>query len=106
LMGLDTEHPMPGRDLSAEPEGLPGRAMMQYEQNYAWMEGEKAVVLRPGKAPTHAVYDRIAKELKPQAPPADAGAMERRALAHVLLPSILYREQDYHLPDDRPAVER
>jgi phosphoglycerol transferase MdoB-like AlkP superfamily enzyme len=105
LMGLDAEHPMPGRDLSAEPESMPGRAMMQYEQNYAWMEGEKAVVLRPDKAPTHAVYDRVAKELKPQAPAADA-AMERRALAHVLLPSILYREQDYHLPDDRPAVER
>jgi phosphoglycerol transferase MdoB-like AlkP superfamily enzyme len=105
LMGLDAEHPMPGRDLSAEPEGLAGRAMMQYEQNYAWMEGEKAVVLRPDKAPTHAVYDRVAKELKPQESAADA-AMERRALAHVLLPSILYREQDYHLPDDRPAAER
>src|SRR5690606_20077117 len=47
LMGIDAEHPMLGRDLSAEPEGLPGRAMMQYEQNYAWMEGGNAVVLRP-----------------------------------------------------------
>jgi len=24
--------------------------------------------------------------------------MEKRALGHVMLPSILYREQDYHLP--------
>ncbi|PKO92608.1 MAG: sulfatase [Betaproteobacteria bacterium HGW-Betaproteobacteria-1] len=106
LMGLDTEHPMTGRDFSAEPEGLPGRAMMQYGENYAWMEGEKVVVLRSGKAPTHAVYDRLTKELNPQEPPADAGVMERRALGHVLLPSILYREQDYHMPGDGPAVER
>ena len=98
LMGIDGEHPMPGRDLSAEPEGLAGRAMMQYEQNYAWMEGERAVVLRPGKAPTHAVYDRSQKKLQPQPAPDDAAAMEKRALGHVMLPSILYREQDYHLP--------
>jgi phosphoglycerol transferase MdoB-like AlkP superfamily enzyme len=106
LMGLDAEHPMTGRDLSAEPESMQGRAMMQYGENYAWMEGEKVVVLRSGKAPTHAVYDRVTKELKPQEPPADAGVMERRALGHVLLPSILYREQDYHMPDDRPTAER
>jgi len=106
LMGVDAEHPMIGRDFSAEPEGLPGRAMMQYAENYAWMEGEKVVVLRPEKTPTHAVYDRVMKELKQHEPPADAGAMERRALGHVLLPSILYREQHYHMPDDRSAVER
>jgi hypothetical protein len=80
--------------------------MMQYGENYAWMEGEKVVVLRSGKAPTHAVYDRLTKELNPQEPSADAGVMERRALGHVLLPSILYREQDYHMPGDGPAVER
>ncbi|MDZ4099869.1 MAG: LTA synthase family protein, partial [Methylophilaceae bacterium] len=97
LMGIDAEHPMLGRDLSAEPEGLPGRAMMQYEQNYAWMEGDQTVVLRPNKAPTHAVYDRKNKELKESSAPSDAEKMEKRALGHVLLPSILYREQDYHM---------
>ncbi|CAG0980078.1 hypothetical protein MTYP_01710 [Methylophilaceae bacterium] len=98
LMGIDADHPMTGRDLSAEPEGLPGRAMMQYEQNYAWMEGDNAVVLRPNKAPAHAMYDKAERKLKPRNPPADAEAMEKRALGHVLLPSILYREQDYHMP--------
>lgn len=106
LMGIDADHPMTGRDLSAEPEGLPGRAMMQYEQNYAWMEGDNAVVLRSNKAPTHAVYDKTDKKLKPQDPPADAGEMEQRALGHVLLPSMLYREQDYHLPTNDLAELR
>jgi phosphoglycerol transferase MdoB-like AlkP superfamily enzyme len=98
LMGIDAEHPMLGRDLSAEPEGLPGRAMMQYEQNFAWMEGDNVVVLRPNKAPTHTIYDRRKKELEQRSPPADAEKLEQRALGHVLLPSILYREHDYHMP--------
>ena len=45
LMGVDARHPMIGRDLSAEPEGLPGRAMMQFEQHYAWMEGNQVGTL-------------------------------------------------------------
>jgi phosphoglycerol transferase MdoB-like AlkP superfamily enzyme len=98
LMGINAEHPMLGRDLSSEPEGLPGRAMMQYEQNFAWMEGNEAVILRPNKAPVHTVYDKTERKLKLENPPSNAGAMEKRALGHVLLPSILYREQDYHMP--------
>jgi hypothetical protein len=74
---------------------------MQYEQNYAWMEGGNAVVLRPNKAPAHAVYDKAEKELKPGNSSADAESIEKRALGHVLLPSILYREQDYHMPQSQ-----
>jgi phosphoglycerol transferase MdoB-like AlkP superfamily enzyme len=43
LLGISAVHPMPGRDLTQEPEGLPGRAMMQYNENYAWMEGNQVV---------------------------------------------------------------
>lgn len=104
LMGLDAEHPMIGRDLSAEPDGLPGRAMMQYEQNYAWIEGDKVVVLRPNKKPAHARYDRLKKLLIPVDDETGDDAMTLRALGHVMLPSYLYREQDYHMPDDPPPV--
>ncbi|HRP98614.1 MAG TPA: LTA synthase family protein [Rhodocyclaceae bacterium] len=96
LMGIDADHPMPGRDLTREPSGLAGRAMMQFEQNYGWMEGDEVVVLRPGKPPTHGRYDFATKRLEVvAAPPPDAEARERRALAHVLLPAWLYREQLY-----------
>lgn len=98
LMGINAQHPMIGRDLSAEPEGLAGRAMMQYQENYAWMEGNQAVVLRADKEPTYAIYDKSIKELIPSKKPNDAHAMHQRALSHVLLPSLLYREQKYHLP--------
>src|SRR5690606_6843259 len=32
LMGVDSEHPMIGRDLTREADDEPGRAMMQYDQ--------------------------------------------------------------------------
>ena len=99
IMGVDARHPMIGRDLSAEPEGLPGRAMMQFEQHYAWMEGNQVVVLRPDKAPAHALYDVKNKQLDVAPPPSDAKEMEQRALAHVMLPAWLYREQRYRLPE-------
>jgi hypothetical protein len=90
---------MIGRDLTREPEGLPGRAMMQYEQHYAWMEGQQVVVLRPGKSPAHGQYDPARKHLETAAAPADAKGLEQRALAHSLLGAWLYREQRYRLPD-------
>jgi phosphoglycerol transferase MdoB-like AlkP superfamily enzyme len=98
LIGIDATHPMIGRDLSRETDTLPGRAMMQYEQNYAWMEGHDVVVLRPDKAPAHGRYDPLRKRLEAAPPAADAAPMEQRALAHSLLPAWLYREQRYRLP--------
>jgi len=101
LMGVDAQHPMPGRDLTREADDQPGRAMMQYEQNYGWMEGNRIVVLRPEKEPAFAHYDRNKKHLgEAEAAPADGDALARRALAHALLPAWLYREQLYRLPGE------
>ena len=98
LMGIDATHPMIGRDLTREPPDLPGRAMMQYEQHYAWMEGDRVVVLRPEKAPALARYDPARKVLTPNAAPADGAELKQRALAHVAMPAWLYREQRYRMP--------
>ncbi|MFW5439783.1 MAG: LTA synthase family protein [Methylophilaceae bacterium] len=98
LMGINAKHPMIGRDISSEPDGMLGRAMMQYQQNYAWMEGNNAVILRADKAPTYGTYDKANKKLIPSKAPNNAAEMHQRALGHVLLPSLLYRKQLYHLP--------
>jgi phosphoglycerol transferase MdoB-like AlkP superfamily enzyme len=99
LLGIDAQHPMIGRDLTQEPSDLRGRAMMQYEQHYAWMEGDQVVILRPDKAPTHGRYDFARKRFELTSTlPARAAELERRALAHALLPAWLYREQRYRLP--------
>jgi hypothetical protein len=73
--------------------------MMQFEQHYAWMEGHDAVILRPGQPAVYARYDKMDKKLEMTLPPANADALEQRALAHVLLPAMLYREQRYRMPD-------
>lgn len=102
LMGIQGQHPMTGRDLSSQPDDQLGRAMMQYNANFAWMEqtkdGNKVVVLREGKAPAHAIYDMQNKKLYEAPAPSNAKVLEDRALANSLLPPILYSEQRYHLP--------
>ncbi|HQN64716.1 MAG TPA: LTA synthase family protein [Methylophilus sp.] len=100
LMGVRAETPMTGRDMSRTYDN--GRAMMQYNQNFAWMEGSakenRVVVLREGKKPAHGVYDASNKRLKETLPPADASELQQRALANSLLPTMLYQEQRYRLP--------
>jgi phosphoglycerol transferase MdoB-like AlkP superfamily enzyme len=100
LMGVDAKHPMPGRDLTREAEDEPGRAMMQYEQHYAWMEGDQVVVLRPEKAPPLPATTSTDKRLRSvEEAPCRWRRPGPRALAHALLPAWLYREQRYRLPD-------
>jgi len=102
LMGIQGQHPMTGRDLSSEPIDQLGRAMMQYNANFAWMEQTKesnqVVVLREGKSPAHAVYNTQNKQLSAAPAPNNAKVLEDRALANSLLPALLYSEQRYHLP--------
>ena len=102
LMGISAQHPMTGRDLSSEPADYLGRAMMQYNFNFAWMEqtadANHVVVLREDKIPAHGIYDTKNKKLNEAEPPSNAKEIEQRALANSLLPALLYSEQRYRLP--------
>ncbi len=102
LMGISAQHPMTGRDLSSEPADYLGRAMMQYNYNFAWMEqtadANNVVVLREGKPAAFGVYDAKNKHLNEAVPPSNAKEIEQRALANSLLPALLYSEQRYRLP--------
>lgn len=102
LMGISAQHPMTGRDLSNLPADYLGRAMMQYNYNFAWMEqtteANNVVVLREDKPPAHGIYDAKNKHLNEVAAPINAKDLEQRALANSLLPTLLYSEQRYRLP--------
>jgi hypothetical protein len=93
---------MTGRDLSSLPADYLGRAMMQYNYNFAWMEqtvdGNNVVVLREDKVPAHGIYDAKNKHLNEVTAPNNAKDLELRALANSLLPALLYDEQRYRLP--------
>jgi len=103
LMGVDGEHPFPGRDLTRtlpefgnSPAPVHARAMMQFDQNFAWLERDRLTVLLPDGSSRQFAFDRGTKELVP-ATTLDPEAV-RQALANVLMPAWLYREQRY-----RPA---
>ncbi len=102
LMGVDSEHPLPGRDLTrtlpefgnASPAVAP-RAMMQFDQYLAWLQDDVVTVLVPESEARQFSYDRRTHMLAPLASVNPQAA--HNALAHVLLPAWLYREQRYRL---------
>ena len=106
LMGIEAQHPMTGHDLSNVSADYRGRAMMQYNYNFGWMQQmgptvveNEVVVLREGKPAAFGRYDPASKQLQNTAAPADGAALAERALANSLLPALLYKEQRYRLPE-------
>jgi phosphoglycerol transferase MdoB-like AlkP superfamily enzyme len=95
LMGVSSEHPMIGRDLARDSD-TPGRALIQFDNYFAWLEGSSATILRPNQAPLLGHYDAASGVLTTGGVP-DAALVDK-AMSHVVLPSILYREQRYKLP--------
>jgi phosphoglycerol transferase MdoB-like AlkP superfamily enzyme len=103
LMGLETRHPMLGRDLTRPAvEDDPGRAIMQYGDNYGYLKGDRLLVLGPQKAPVQYRYGRP-ETYEPM--PVEA-SLAREALAHALWPSWAYREGRYALPPLHGAAGR
>ncbi|CUI58705.1 LTA synthase family protein [Achromobacter xylosoxidans] len=97
LIGLDNINPMLGADLTQRD---PNRALMQYADNFGYLQGDKLLVLEPSKAPREFRY-RAAPvgqdETYDPVEPAD-DALTKEALAHALWASWVYREEKYRLP--------
>lgn len=96
LMGIDSSTPLLGRDFTVDATS-PGRALMQFDQYFALMEQQQVTILRPGQSAVSAQFDHQQKQLHLLSEPV-APEQEKRALAQVLLPSYLYRNQLYRLP--------
>jgi phosphoglycerol transferase MdoB-like AlkP superfamily enzyme len=104
LLGVDSEHPFPGRDLTrtlpefgnSQPSVQP-RAIMQFDQNFAWLEDNRLTVLLPDGKTRHLLYDPHTRHLGPST---DADPeTDRRALSNVLMSSWLYQQRKYRLAD-------
>ena len=93
LMGVSGKHPMLGRDFVRYPD-QPGRAIMQFEDYFSLMEEDKLTILKPDATAVAAEYNRTEKKVHLLETPVTAED-KQKAIAHVLLPSILYREQKY-----------
>ncbi|MDO9262766.1 MAG: LTA synthase family protein [Desulfosalsimonadaceae bacterium] len=95
LMGVDNENPMLGRDMTRQPEDYTGRAMMQYDTTFAYMEGDQVMILQPHKEAQGFV---CAPETQTLSRHVLSDDLAEKALAHVLWGSMAYQEQLYRLP--------
>lgn len=100
LLGIDTPHPMTGRDFSRDDQS-PGRAMMVFEPYFALLEEQGFTLLKPDQTALRGQYDFQRRQISHAGQPASA-AQHERALAHALLPSWLYRERLYRLAPADP----
>ncbi len=92
LMGIDTVHPMMGRDMMRVPAGEPGRSITQFNDAYNYRRGDQVVIYQANKAPLQFTVRNHA--LRPA--PLDE-ELAKDGLAHILLPGLLYRERRYTL---------
>ncbi len=89
-LGISSKHPMIGHDLLQLPDHFAGRALMQYGNNHAYMQGSDVIVHMPEKEPKQFSYQQGSLVEKPL----DAQQAEV-ARAHLLWPMYAYREQKY-----------
>ncbi len=94
LLGLDTQHPMIGRDLLALPEATPGRALMQFENENGFRVGNKLVIHAPFQPAMTFSLDPNDQLI----PAPDDPELARDALAQVLWASQTYQRGLYRLP--------
>jgi phosphoglycerol transferase MdoB-like AlkP superfamily enzyme len=103
LMGVDSTHPLTGRDLTRTlPEfgnsGAPApRAMMQYEESYARLQGDTLTVLLSNGTVRQFAVTAVDKQLTPIL--SNDAELQQQALASALMPSWLYREHRYRFEE-------
>lgn len=94
LMGVDAEHPAIGLDLTRpDIDSVAGRALMQFGDNFAYMQGDKVLVLQKQQAPQQFLYaNGELREASVETP------MVETAMALSAWPFIAYGENSYRLP--------
>jgi phosphoglycerol transferase MdoB-like AlkP superfamily enzyme len=96
IMGIESSHPMQGQDLLQTPKNYPGRAVMQFYDNQAYMVGERVVIHTPNKPATEYIYRQRKLKLVEEQP-----ELIRDALAQAIWPIIAYKEKWYRLDDGK-----
>ncbi|KPH94879.1 hypothetical protein AMS58_10225 [Pseudoalteromonas porphyrae] len=91
LIGASGEHPMIGHDLSQTMHSDKHRAIMQYDKNFAYMQGNKVVILQPQKPATTYTYTQ-----NKLVPTSNDPIMVKQALAHANLGNLAYQKGWYH----------
>ncbi|SUC51870.1 MULTISPECIES: LTA synthase family protein [Pseudoalteromonas] len=97
LLGIDQATPMLGFDLT---KIYPvERAMMQYYDNFAYLENDRAVILMPNQQTSYWRYNKQTKIQEKNEQLNVDQTLAEKALAHVLFSNLAYTEQLYRLAD-------
>lgn len=95
MIGVSAEHPMIGRDLTdANAFGEPGRAIMQFNDIQAYMEGNHVAVLQKDLPVSHFLVEQghlVQSDTRDT-------ELERKAIAHATWSSLAYERALYRLP--------
>ncbi|MCQ8881939.1 LTA synthase family protein [Pseudoalteromonas shioyasakiensis] len=97
LLGVDQATPMLGYDLTKQYPVE--RAMMQYYDNFAYVENGEAVILMPNQKVSYWHYDPATKTQVAIDKAGSSVELAKKALAHVLFSNLAYTEQLYRLPN-------
>jgi len=100
LIGIGDPTPMTGRNLADPALTLPGRAIMQYDRNFAWMQDDQVVIFQPERAAQHYRY-QPGQRMQPLLPDA---ALADRAKPLALWGSLAYDNGWYRLPASAPGA--
>ncbi|SBS32083.1 Lipoteichoic acid synthase 2 [Marinomonas spartinae] len=94
LIGINSSHPMIGQDLTKRDASYVGRAIMQFNQNQAFMRGNQVVILQPKLPPKTFIYRNHRLEASKDVSP----ELISEAIAHPLLGTWLYEDKKYNIP--------
>jgi len=97
LLGVEQATPMLGYDLTQQYPVE--RAMMQYYDNFAYVENGEAVILMPNQKVSYWRYDSTSKTQVAIDNTDSSVELAKKALAHVLFSNLAYTEQLYRLPN-------
>lgn len=97
MIGVDALIPATGIDLTRpDIKNIPGRAVMQFSNNLAYMENDRVVILRPGQSAKFFTY--LGDGKLASADKADPALLEK-ALANSIWPTMAYNKHLYRVID-------
>lgn len=93
LAGISAALPTIGQDLSASKTVPANRALLQFNQTFALLEGDRVTILQPEQQPLSGRYDFATRRFIPEPQHLEQA---HRALHYSLIANWLYRNQLYH----------
>ena len=93
LIGIESPTPLIGFDLTKTYKKE--RAMMQFSNNFAYLENDNVAILQPHKPISYYRYDPKAKRLSDAK---EQGELGEKSLAYALFGSLAYSKELYKLP--------